>query len=337
MLRFVHESVFVFLGSFRDTILAPDSWTVQLFPFCGWMLIKGIMWWRHWEISSASNRLRCLYSLHSGGNKAEPIRICITYPAGISEYASCCVSSHTRPTEQVSIPQKSGLNPVHLCPYEAKEFLLGLILLMVFSPSLNNSSFSPPFPSSSTNPPPFISLPLILLFLLSLSFFFVVWSSFLFCLQGIASVLQRRSDNEEYVEVGRLGPSDYFGEWLLADEAFSLSCQFGNTYKNLLAKTISCFILCLLFSIRNINLQEETQKIETLACHILVHWENPSKTCSILHNFSLWPSLGSSWKTLQTTFTVNMVGLKQKIIKKVQSSKTTNHIHPETYQPMRHL
>uniref|UniRef100_A0A672RLL6 Protein kinase, cAMP-dependent, regulatory, type I, beta n=1 Tax=Sinocyclocheilus grahami TaxID=75366 RepID=A0A672RLL6_SINGR len=27
-----------------------------------------------------------------------------------------------------------------------------------------------------------------------------------------ASVLQRRSDNEEYVEVGRLGPSDYFGE-----------------------------------------------------------------------------------------------------------------------------
>lgn len=33
-----------------------------------------------------------------------------------------------------------------------------------------------------------------------------------FPLQGTASVLQRRSDNEEYVEVGRLGPSDYFGE-----------------------------------------------------------------------------------------------------------------------------
>lgn len=30
--------------------------------------------------------------------------------------------------------------------------------------------------------------------------------------QGTASVLQRRSPNEEYVEVGRLGPSDYFGE-----------------------------------------------------------------------------------------------------------------------------
>ncbi|KAH0517839.1 cAMP-dependent protein kinase type I-beta regulatory subunit [Microtus ochrogaster] len=31
-------------------------------------------------------------------------------------------------------------------------------------------------------------------------------------LEGTASVLQRRSPNEEYVEVGRLGPSDYFGE-----------------------------------------------------------------------------------------------------------------------------
>ncbi|XP_026560389.1 cAMP-dependent protein kinase type I-beta regulatory subunit [Pseudonaja textilis] len=30
--------------------------------------------------------------------------------------------------------------------------------------------------------------------------------------KGTASVLQRRSDKEEYVEVGRLGPSDYFGE-----------------------------------------------------------------------------------------------------------------------------
>lgn len=36
--------------------------------------------------------------------------------------------------------------------------------------------------------------------------------STLFFPQGTASVLQRRSPNEEYVEVGRLGPSDYFGE-----------------------------------------------------------------------------------------------------------------------------
>lgn len=33
------------------------------------------------------------------------------------------------------------------------------------------------------------------------------------CLQGTAAVLQRRSENEEFVEVGRLGPSDYFGEF----------------------------------------------------------------------------------------------------------------------------
>lgn len=32
------------------------------------------------------------------------------------------------------------------------------------------------------------------------------------CFQGSAAVLQRRSENEEFVEVGRLGPSDYFGK-----------------------------------------------------------------------------------------------------------------------------
>lgn len=32
--------------------------------------------------------------------------------------------------------------------------------------------------------------------------------------QGSAAVLQRRSENEEFVEVGRLGPSDYFGKKL---------------------------------------------------------------------------------------------------------------------------
>lgn len=30
--------------------------------------------------------------------------------------------------------------------------------------------------------------------------------------QGTAAVLQRRSEAEEFVEVGQLGPSDYFGE-----------------------------------------------------------------------------------------------------------------------------
>ena len=32
------------------------------------------------------------------------------------------------------------------------------------------------------------------------------------CLQGQASVLQRKSENEEPIEVGRLGVSDYFGK-----------------------------------------------------------------------------------------------------------------------------
>ncbi|KAK2509060.1 hypothetical protein MC885_015033 [Smutsia gigantea] len=36
--------------------------------------------------------------------------------------------------------------------------------------------------------------------------------NFFIITEGTASVLQRRSPNEEYVEVGRLGPSDYFGE-----------------------------------------------------------------------------------------------------------------------------
>lgn len=34
----------------------------------------------------------------------------------------------------------------------------------------------------------------------------------LLCSQGTAAVLQRRSEDEEFVEVGRLGPSDYFGK-----------------------------------------------------------------------------------------------------------------------------
>lgn len=32
-------------------------------------------------------------------------------------------------------------------------------------------------------------------------------------LKGTAAVLQRRSEHEEFVEVGRLAPSDYFGEF----------------------------------------------------------------------------------------------------------------------------
>lgn len=56
------------------------------------------------------------------------------------------------------------------------------------------------------------------------------------CVQGIASVLQRRSDNEEYVEVGRLGPSDYFGELLLT---FSHADKTSQKVKVLVVQTPS--------------------------------------------------------------------------------------------------
>lgn len=70
--------------------------------------------------------------------------------------ASVCVSPHAHPTELLSVPPKSGLNPVHLCPHNAKEFLLGLILLVDFSPLLKNSSSFFLFGFSSKTPPPLI-------------------------------------------------------------------------------------------------------------------------------------------------------------------------------------
>lgn len=44
----------------------------------------------------------------------------------------------------------------------------------------------------------------------------------LLCCQGTAAVLQRRSGQEEFVEVGRLGPSDYFGKPDTQNLMFSL-------------------------------------------------------------------------------------------------------------------
>lgn len=41
-------------------------------------------------------------------------------------------------------------------------------------------------------------------------------------LQGTAAVLQRRSEHEEFVEVGRLAPSDYFGEFSFVFHPFHL-------------------------------------------------------------------------------------------------------------------
>lgn len=45
-------------------------------------------------------------------------------------------------------------------------------------------------------------------------------------LKGLAAVLQRRSENEEFIEVGKLGPSDYFGKF-----------RFSQTVKTQVAKS----------------------------------------------------------------------------------------------------
>lgn len=226
-------------GSFRDIILVLESWTIQLFPSCGWILIKGIMWWRHWGISSASNGLRCLYLLHSGSikNKAEPIRICIPFPVGISECVLFCVSA--RPTEQVSLPQKSGLNPVHLCSYEAKEFLFSLILLTVFNPLLNNSSFSLLFPFFTNTPSSFYFSPThpvlypvsVFLFFLQLSLFSSLFPGNSLC--SAAQVWQ-------WGVCGGWTPRTLWLLWWVALGRWSLfPSQFGTTHKKLLVKTIT--------------------------------------------------------------------------------------------------
>ena len=48
--------------------------------------------------------------------------------------------------------------------------------------------------------------------------------------QGSAAVLQRRSENEDQVEVGRLGPSDYFGR--SGVQTHSLSAHFAMRIHN---------------------------------------------------------------------------------------------------------
>ncbi len=205
------------------------------------------------RISSASERLRCLYLLHCGDTKAEPIRFCITYPAGISEYVLLCVPAHSCPKEQVSVPQKSGLNPVHLCSYEAQEFLLGLILLTVFTALLNNSSFSLPFSSSPTPPSslhfsprhPSFSCVCLFLSLLLLSSFSPPSSGN--CLCSAAQVWQW----------GVCGSWTSRTLWLLWWVAFGwpglLIYLFGTTHKKLSVKTTTGFIYYLLLNIKSMN------------------------------------------------------------------------------------
>ncbi len=89
---------------------------------------------------------------------------------------------------------QSCLNPVHLQAYKAKNF-----------------SFTNPSDMSQTR---HHELGFSVSSFSSFCSFLLIKpaSHFSFSSQGTASVLQRRSDNEEYVEVGRLGPSDYFGK-----------------------------------------------------------------------------------------------------------------------------
>lgn len=143
-----------------------------------------------WCWQSESEMINCC-SLSVNATKAIWLFICIYSTLdkvllklwGLSELeclqnASVCVSPRAHPTELLSVPPKSGLNPVHLCPHNAKEFLLGLILLVDFSPLLKNSSSFFLFGFSSKPPPPltlFLSSHLSLvcsLLILLIKFFF---------------------------------------------------------------------------------------------------------------------------------------------------------------------
>lgn len=81
------------VGSVGDTVLElPQSWTRWLFPFPLWGFCNGTLN----DISeSAVNWLKCLFLLHSGGNKVEWIRVCI-----LLEWTLCYSSYWTgvRPT-----------------------------------------------------------------------------------------------------------------------------------------------------------------------------------------------------------------------------------------------
>lgn len=58
------------------------------------------------------------------------------------------------------------------------------------------------------------------------------------CWQGSAAVLQRRSENDEPVEVGRLGVSDYFGK---LKSRFIDKCQYYCTNYAYVEKVQKCF------------------------------------------------------------------------------------------------
>lgn len=64
-------------------------------------------------------------------------------------------------------------------------------------------------------------------------------------LKGTAAVLQRRSENEEFVEVGRLAPSDYFGELLSDDYGYIQLCHHFTRAVLMIVKGWICLIAVL--------------------------------------------------------------------------------------------
>lgn len=84
--------------------------------------------------------------------------------------------------------------------------------------------------------------------------------------QGSAAVLQRRSESEEFVEVGRLGPSDYFGKWVPQGEVPSR--QASQSF--LVLSSFSCISVFTLVFWLSESLTF-TQLIATLLSHVC-HW-----------------------------------------------------------------
>lgn len=99
--------------------------------------------------------------------------------------------------------------------------------------------------------------------------------------QGSAAVLQRRSENEEFVEVGRLGPSDYFGKWVPRGEVPSR--QASQSFLVLFSFSCICFYFSFLaleeFDLYSVNM------LLSHVCHWTVFSELPM-SCGLCGSLS---------------------------------------------------